>query len=46
MRKFIYWLEDWMPFLWAVLWVAIITLMSFGAVLWLTTWILRLMGVL
>lgn len=45
MRRFIDWLESWMPYLWSLLWVTVITLFSAGAVIWCFKWIINLVGV-
>lgn len=46
MRKFIDWLTDWLPYAWLVMWVVIITAVSFGGMVWASNWVIDLLGVL
>lgn len=45
MKKFIAWLEKWLPYVWAMLWVVAITAFSVGVAVYLVKWVLNLMGV-
>ena len=40
MKKFIRWLEGWLPTVWGLMWVVIITLTSFVVLSLLVKWVL------
>ena len=44
--QFIQWLHKWLPYVWAVSWMIIITGLSVGVSYWIIKWILTMMGVL
>jgi hypothetical protein len=46
MKKFINWLGRWLPYAWTMMWVVIITAVSFGAMLLASNWVIDLLGVL
>ena len=44
--KFILWLNGWLPYVWGFLWVFTITFATVGGFIWVSKWLLGLMGVL
>lgn len=46
MRKFVEWLETWIPYLWTILMVIIVTSGGIGLSVVLVSWVIDLLGVL
>lgn len=46
MKKFLRWLELWLPYVWGMLWIVIITALSCGAAAWVIRWFLAGVGVM
>lgn len=46
MKKFIKWLEGWLPTLWALLWTAIITVGSIALLITVVKWLMNLLEVM
>lgn len=46
MKKLIRWLENKLPYVWVLLWTAIITLVSIGGLVWAIDWVVDLIEVI
>lgn len=46
MKKFIDWGENWLPYIWSVLWMVAITFISCGVAAWSIRWFLKSVGVM
>lgn len=46
MKKLMRWFDKWLPVVWGMLWLFIITAASVGATIWIVKWIASLLGVM